>query len=117
MPLTITVENPAEGVVALRLAGRLDAAATADFEAVLLPHAENPSVRRLVIEGTAMDYVASAGLRSFLKAIKAMNPRQAKLLGAGFGPPVAAVLKMTGFLSFIDLRASLAECLPPPGEP
>ena len=111
MALTVTVETPAEGVTVLRLAGRLDASAMADFEAILLPHAENPTVARIVLEGTGMDYIASAGLRVLLKAVKAMMPRKAKLYGAGLGEPVTSVLKMTGFLSFIELRPGVSECL------
>ena len=115
MALTVTVETPAEGVAVLRLSGRIDAAAMADFEAILMPHAENPAVARIVLEGSGMDYVASAGLRALLKAVKAMTPRKAKLYGAGLPGSVASVLKMTGFLSFIELRAGVAECLPPSG--
>ena len=111
MALTVTTETPAEGVIVLRLSGRLDAAAMQDFEAILLPHAENPAIKRLILEGAGMDYVASAGLRSILKAIKALTPRKAKLYGAGLLPSVTAVLKMTGFLPFIELRATIEECL------
>jgi len=115
MALTVTAEIPAEGVALLRLAGRLDAAGMADFEAALLPHAENPAVQRVVLDGSGMDYVASAGLRVFLKAIKAMTPRKARLYGAGFGAPVVSVLRMTGFLPFIEMRGRIEECLPPAG--
>ena len=111
MALTVTLETPAEDVAVLRLAGRLDAAVMADFEKALLPHAENPAVARVVLEGTAMDYIASAGLRVLLKAVKAMAPRKAKLCGAGLTPAVASVLKMAGFLAFIELRPTVAECL------
>ena len=111
MALTVTVETPAEGVTVLRLSGRLDAAAMADFEAILLPHAENPAVTRVILEGAGMDYIASAGLRSILKAVKAMTPRKAKLYGVGLVASVTSVLKMTGFLPFIELRSTIKECL------
>jgi anti-anti-sigma factor len=111
MALTVTVETPAEGVTVLRLSGRIDAAAMADFEAILMPHAENPAMVRIVLEGSGMEYIASAGMRVLLKAVKAMTPRKAKLCGAGMGASVTSVLKMTGFHSFIDLRNTVAECL------
>ena len=112
MALMVTALTPAEGVIVLRLSGRLDAAATLEFEAALLPLAENPATTRIILDGAGMDYVASAGLRTILKAIKALTPRKAKLYGAGFLPSVTSVLRMTGFLPFIELRPTVKECLP-----
>ena len=111
MTLTVTTETPAEGVTVLRLSGRIDAAAAADFEAILLPRAEDPAVTRIVLEGAGMDYIASAGLRAILRAVKALTARKAKLYGAGLLPSVTSVLKMTGFLPFIELRPTVDECL------
>ena len=111
MTLTMATETPAEGVVLLRLTGRVDAAATMDFEAALLPHAENPAVTVVILDGAGMDYIASAGLRVLLNAVKALASRKAKLYGVGLHPSVASVLKVTGFLAFINLRATVAECL------
>ncbi len=95
----------------LRIKGRLDAAALSDFEAALLPLAEDAALDRVVLEGTDLEYIASAGLRVLLKAIKAMGKRKAKLLGAAFNPQIVSVLKMTGFLSYIDLKENAAEHL------
>ena len=111
MALTVNVTALAEGVVLLGLSGRLDASAAADFEVALLPHAENAAVTRVILDGAGLEYVASAGLRAILKAIKAMTPRKAILYGVGLTPTVVAVLKMTGFLAFVQLRGSIDECL------
>lgn len=95
----------------LHITGRLDAAALVDFEAALLPLAEDETLARIVLDGTALEYISSAGLRVFLKAIKAMDRRKAKLLGAAFNQQIASVLKMTGFLAYIELKPGVDDSL------
>lgn len=101
------VEFTADGGGAtVRVEGRLDAAAAPEFEQILMPLAENPKVRRIVLDGERLEYIASAGLRVLLKAVKAMQPRRARILGTRFNESVTAVLDMTGFLAFIDRRST-----------
>ncbi|MDR3077505.1 MAG: STAS domain-containing protein [Planctomycetota bacterium] len=111
MAVTLTVDTLEGGTRVVHIAGRLDAEATADFEAALLPLAEDAGVSRIVLEGSGLVYVASAGLRVLVKAVKGMTPRKAKLLAAAMPETVVSVLKMTGFLSFVDLRKTVDECL------
>lgn len=111
MAVIVETERVGDGAAVVKIAGRLDAASIADFEAALLPLAEDAALGRVVLDGTRLDYVASAGLRVLLKAVKAMDQRKAKLLGAAFDPKIVAVLKMTGFLSYIEMRPGVAECL------
>lgn len=111
MAITINIETPGEGIAVLHVAGRLDAATAADFEAALLPQAENPAVQRVVLDFSGLEYVASAGLRVFLKAVKAVAPRKAKLYVTGANDMVTSVLKMTGFLAYVTVRPTLDACL------
>lgn len=113
MAVSFTTERMDDkNAAVLKINGRLDAAALGDFEAALLPLAGDAALERIVLDGTNLEYIASAGLRVLLKAIKAMGKRKAKLLGAAFNPQIVSVLKMTGFLSYIELNDNAAECLP-----
>ena len=111
MPLTTSVETVAEGAILLRLSGRLDALSALEFEPVLLLRAEAPSVSRIILDAEGLDYIASAGLRVLLKAIKALNARQGMLYGVNLGEPIQTVLRMTGLLPHLTLRNSIEECL------
>ena len=111
MALTVTVEDRDGGIRVVRLAGRLDAESAADFEAALLPLAEDASVVRIALEGSGLVYVASAGLRVLVKAVKAMAPRRAKLAAAALPETVVSVLKMTGMLSFVAVHPTVDDCL------
>ncbi|MCC8191140.1 MAG: STAS domain-containing protein [Planctomycetes bacterium] len=111
MAVQLKEERPGKGVVVLYVGGRRDAAAVSDFEAEVLPPAAEDTVTRLVLAGADLEYVASAGLRVLVKVVKAMSGRKARLYAAEWRPETLAVLKMTGFLSFLDVKATVAECL------
>lgn len=111
MGVIVDLESRDGGVRIVRIAGSLDASAVADLEQVLLPAAEDAAVDRVILDCAALDYVASAGLRVFLKAVKAMLPRKGKLFAVAPQPPVASAMKMAGFHSFIAMKDSIDECL------
>ncbi len=112
MAVAFTTERLDEKKAAvLKINGKLDASALGGFEAALLPLAEDAALERIVLDGTGLQYIASAGLRVLLKAIKSMGKRKARLFGAAFNQQIVSVLKMTGFLSYIDLREDAAACL------
>lgn len=92
-----------DGAVVVRLSGRLDAAASEDFENALLPRAGDPAMARIVLDGAKLEFVASAGLRVLLKAVKIMQPRGARLQVAGLSPGVLSVLRMSGFMPYVDV--------------
>ncbi|MDR3210705.1 MAG: STAS domain-containing protein [Planctomycetota bacterium] len=111
MPVKLEVETPSNGIAVVKINGRLDATTVGDAEKILLPLAEDATLNRIIMDGANLEYVASAGLRIILKAVKVMAPRKAKLFAAAMPESVLAVLKMTGFNSFVELRATVADCL------
>lgn len=112
MALAITVTELDGGAVVCELTGSLDASAAEEFEAVFLPLTENPSIHRIILNGSGLDYIASAGLRIFLKAVKTLEARKAELYGANLTGTVKSVLKITGFFRYIEERDTIADCLP-----
>lgn len=111
MAVRLTMERLENGIAVVRVGGRLDASAVGDFEAGILPLAGDEGVSRVILAGGELEYVASAGLRVLVKAIKSMSARKAKLYAAEFRPETLSVLKMTGFQSFMEIRPTLEECL------
>lgn len=61
-------------------------------------------VKALVLDFTAVDYVASAGLRSLVAAQKKMKMSGGTLTLTGITPDVMDVLEMTGLTKVFDIQ-------------
>jgi anti-anti-sigma factor len=107
---TTTIDE-ATGYPILRVDGRLDAIAVTDFSAALMPLAGDADVRRVILDCGALVFVASAGLRVFIMAVKSMKPRGAALYTAAVPDDVAAVFKLTGLQTLMTMKPTVAECL------
>lgn len=113
MALRIETREEGPDTVRLILIGRLDAIAADSFEAAVIPPAEKPELSVLVLELGGLEYVASAGLRVFLRLIKILSPRRARIRLIGLRPEVADVLHMTGLLSFMETDKTAEETANP----
>jgi anti-anti-sigma factor len=107
---TTTIDE-ATGIPVLRVEGRLDAVAVADFSAALMPLAGDAAVKRVVLDCGGLVFVASAGLRVFIAAVKMLKPRGAQLYTAAVAFDIAAVFKMTGLHSLMTMKETVGECL------
>ncbi len=85
----------------LKLAGRLDTIAAADFDKLLDEVLDG--VKDLTIDCTDLAYVASSGLRTFLKAQKRMN-KQGSMRLCHVNEAVNEVLAMTGFDDLLTIE-------------
>ncbi len=94
----------------VRLRGMLEAKAVPEFEAALLPLAGDERIAGIVLDFSGLEFVASAGLRVFLKAVKEMAPRKAGLYGVGMSGEVLPVFRMTGLLKYIPLYSTVEDC-------
>jgi anti-sigma B factor antagonist len=99
--------------------GRLDFSAAGDFQKEIdrVLTGMSPAPAAVIIDGSALDYVSSAGLRVFLLAARA-----AQRAGIGFSvcalkPAVRDVFDLSGFNQVIalyaDRQAALAQAPPP----
>lgn len=98
--------------------GRLDFSAAADFQKEierLLGTSPAPAV--LIIDGSALDYVSSAGLRVFLLAARAAQRGAITFSVCALKPAVRDVFDLSGFNQVIalypDRNAALAQARPP----
>lgn len=83
------------------LSGRLDTVAAVDFEKAL--DAVSKDVTLLIVDCAELSYVASSGLRMFLRAQKRMNA-QGKLVVRHVQESVMEVFSMTGFDSLLRIE-------------
>ena len=99
--------------VVVSVDGRLDAATSASFEDAVeaLPRLAPP--RRILFDLASMEFISSAGLRSFLILGKACRASGASLAFCSLNAMVADVFKISGFSSmfkvFADRQKALSE--------
>lgn len=95
-------------VVVLEIDGRVDASTAPAFEQQVLGLIGS-GTKRLVIDGSRMAYISSAGLRVFLMAAKRLNPPQGRFTIGALQAQVREVFDIAGFssvLSIYDDRAA-----------
>lgn len=90
MPLKIVTDPSKPSTIAL--AGRLDSSTAPELEAVLDRVLKNASLPRLVFDLSQLEYLSSAGIRSFIRARKAIEPGGGKVAIVNPQPAVRKVL-------------------------
>jgi anti-anti-sigma factor len=97
------------GIVVIKSSGDLTAATSGALEQVVRAELA-AGADRMVIDLSSVRYVASAGLRVFLIAAKALRGKGRFVL-AGANPSVRQVLDTTGFSGIIEIRESVPDAL------
>ena len=96
--------------IVMSLNGRLDAAASSEFEAALSDWISKGH-SNFLLNFTALDYISSAGLRSILAASKKLKERSGKIFLTGLQGPVEEVFKISGFVSIFRVFATAEAAL------
>jgi sigma-B regulation protein RsbU (phosphoserine phosphatase) len=110
MSLSIHTENTTPDRATLRLRGRLDATTFGAFDeaaAALLSGIADGGT--LVLDLAALDYISSAGLRSFAKARKSMRERHGHTLVLNPQPQVRKVFDIVKAVPLKEIFASAQE--------
>jgi anti-sigma B factor antagonist len=110
MSLSIHTEHPTPERATMRLHGRLDATTFGAFDEAaqtLLPSITEGGT--LVLELAALDYISSAGLRSFAKARKGMRERNGHTLVLDPQPQVRKVFDIVKAVPVREIFASVQE--------
>ncbi|WP_411833257.1 STAS domain-containing protein [Pseudoxanthomonas mexicana] len=108
MSLQIRIEPAARGTRRVLLEGRLDTHTYEDLDEALAPLI-NPRLHLLVLELSGLEYISSAGIRSILKARKALVEHGGKVLVVNPRPHIQHVLDMVKAVPLNDIFASTAE--------
>lgn len=94
MDLSIHIEPPIDSNQRVALGGRLDTNSHAELDRQLAPILES-TVRSLVLDLAHLDYISSAGIRSILRARKALAARHGKLLVVNPQPQIQKVFDLS----------------------
>lgn len=97
-----TEESYRDGMPVIELKGRLDAVTSEAFQKLLLAKIENTQ-EDLVLECSGLEFVSSAGLRTFLTAQKALQARGCQLRLRNVEDIIMKILVMTGFDKFLKI--------------
>ena len=92
--------------------GRLDFDAAADFQKQLeglFSSATSPGA--VIIDGTGLEYVSSAGLRAFLLGARAAQRSGVAFALCALQPAVREVFELSGFSRIIPVHADRASAL------
>lgn len=109
MTLDIQVADEGSGRRRVRLTGRLDTATAPALDTRLLPLLGDVAVTALVLDLAALEYVSSAGIRSVVKARKALEGRSGTLVLLNVQPPVQKVFDIVKALPANQVFGSVAE--------
>ena len=98
----MTIEKTIAGTATcLKIVGRLDTTTAPELEAAI--DACAASVKELVLDCTALEFVSSAGLRVILKAQKLMNTQGTMKL-THVNESIMEVFDITGFADILTIE-------------
>ena len=94
------VKSKKEGILSLKISGRLDTTTAPELEAVLKE--ELKDIKELDLDFGSLDYVSSAGLRILLQTQKTMNTL-GKMEIRNVNDSVMEVFDITGFSDILTI--------------
>jgi len=107
MAFTATLETPSDAVSKITLVGELDASTAPDFRAEVEKATSSP-VKRLVLDMSDLEYMASAGLRVLIYAKQKIG-MDTDLYIVSPQEPVLHTLTVTGFDQSVFIVPSESE--------
>ena len=104
------VHQEKEGIMCLRIDGRLDAESAPEAETTVKSLLKQ-GVQRLLFDLSQMDYISSAGLRVILMAVKELRNKQGKVVLCGLTPYVKEIFDVSNFSSIIPITDTIEKGL------
>jgi anti-anti-sigma factor len=95
-----------EGVVCLRIDGRLDGKTASEAESTVKGVLKEGR-QQLLFDLSQMEYISSAGLRVILMAVKELRSKKGKVVLCGLTPYVKEVFDVSNFSSIIPITDSV----------
>ena len=104
------IEEKQDKISIFRLNGRLDSNTSQGFEKKIFDAISDGS-KSMIVDFKDLDYISSAGLRVILKATKALNREEGKIMLCSMQDYVKEVFEIAGFDSFLPIVASIDDAL------
>ena len=100
-----------QGVTVVALSGQLDSRAAPDFEKALLKLIAEKK-HEILLDLTALEYVASAGLRVFVMVGKRLHAEGGRLALCALNEGVMKVFEISGFVPLFPILPNRREAIP-----
>lgn len=105
--MNIEAENLDNGIIKIRLAGRMDVQGTQEIDLKFNGHTANQ--RAVIVDMSAVDFLASIGIRTLLLVAKAVSRRSGRMVLLNPDANVSNVLEMAGIDTLIPICRSFDE--------
>ena len=109
MQITVESASPAKGPI-VSLHGKLDAISTGDVEKALLDAIAGGEVK-LLVDCSKLDFISSAGLRSFIMANKRMKPSGGTITLVAMQRDVNEIIHISGLAPLFKIQPTRAAAL------
>jgi len=107
--MTLKIATDPSNTPTITLSGRLDSMTAPGLDKALDQLLANPSLERVVFDLGELEYLSSAGIRCFIRARKAIEPRGGKVAVVNAQPAVRKVLDIVKAIPPGGLFSSVAE--------
>jgi anti-sigma B factor antagonist len=104
------IEEKQNAISIFKLNGRLDSNTSQGFEKKIFDAISDGS-KNMIVDFKDLDYISSAGLRVILKATKALNREEGKIMLCSMQDYVKEVFEIAGFDSFLSIVGTMDEAL------
>lgn len=101
MKLTISKQD---NLTVIAVEGRVDTFTAPEFDAQTAAIPAEGDTSDIMIDCSGMEYISSAGLRSFITMLKKANAAGCKLTVCNLNDAIRTVFDMTGFTNIFKLK-------------
>jgi len=105
--MNIEMESLEGGTIKINLAGRMDVQGTQEID--LKFNSYTAKQRSIIVDMSAVDFLASIGIRTLLLVAKAVTGREGKLVLLNPDSNVTKILQMAGIDTLIPICRTLEE--------
>lgn len=99
-----TTINQHDGITNISINGRLDSVTAPQFDSEVAHICSPNSHGDIIIDCEGMEYISSAGLRSFITLLKSSKAAGRSLELHNLSASIRAIFDMTGFTSIFNIR-------------
>jgi len=104
------IEKRQNGTLLISVSGRMDAVSAPEFD-LKIGQFLNEGVKSMVFDLSELDYISSAGLRSFLLIAKKLKPNSGSIALASMQDLVKDVFEVSGFNQVLPVFNSIDEAM------